>query len=369
MFKAYREILVVLLIIFATGTALSAPTVKASLDSTQILMGRLATLRLEVTQEKGVPGGFPLFSGADKKGYVTVCGDSVELRTSYRRDTVEEAGGKIRIKYEVPVQVFDSGFYKLPEFLYVCGRDSARSNSVSLKVIPVAVTADAQISDYAPTAEPEGKSIFDNLPDWMVEYWWLLVIILALILGIIWGWRRYRTKGFIIPKKPEPLPYDVAIKNLTKLKSENLWEQGMDKEYFTRLTDILRIYLEKRFGINAVEMTTPQIVERLNENPAIKDKRDYVRRILDTADYVKFAKVRPLPEDNIAAYESALKFVEETKPTAEEIEAYKASLEAAEEVKQNKGTQNLSKEKKAGKTSPLKISRKPKQMKKKGGRR
>jgi len=125
--------------------------------------------------------------------------------------------------------------------------------------------------------------------------------------------RRYKKEGTIIRKKPEPTPYEVAMRDLRELKTKNLWEQGMEKEYFTRLTDILRTYLDRRFGINAMEMTSREIINRLYDSD-VKDKRDYVRQILNVADFVKFAKVRPLPADNIAAYDNAVRFVEETKP-------------------------------------------------------
>lgn len=341
----------------------AAPSVKARLDSTNILMGKLTTLHLEVTQDKGKPGAFPIFAGQNgESGYVGVCGDSVELRTSYTRDTVDLGSGRLQINYSVPVQSFDSGFYQLPQFVYVSGNDTARSNVVSLKVVPVNVAADAKISDYADVAEPEGKSIFDALPDWLYNYWWLILILLLVIAGIFWGYKRYKEKGFILPKKPEPLPYDVAMKELSKLRGLNLWEKGEEKEYFTRLTDILRVYLDKRFGINALEMTTPQILEKLNENVAIRDKENYVRRILDTADFVKFAKVRPLAADNIAAFDNAMRFVEETKPTPEEIEAYKAAVEASRSGK--KSVVNTAANKAKGKNKTAK-----KRIVKKGGKR
>lgn len=87
----------------------------------------------------------------------------------------------------------------------------------------------------------------------------------------------------------------------------------MEKEYFTELTDILREYLFARFGINAMEMTTRQIMDKIYESD-LRDKRDYVKQILNVADFVKFAKVRPLPADSIAAYDNAEKFIEETIP-------------------------------------------------------
>ncbi len=162
-------------------------------------------------------------------------------------------------------------------------------------------------------AEPEGKSVLDALPDWMVDYWWIIIAILLAIVAFLWGMRRYKKEGTVLKKKPEPTPYETAIKDLRELKAKNLWEQGMEKEYFTRLTDILRIYLARRFGINAMEMTSREIMDHLYSSD-VKDKRDYVRQILSVADFVKFAKVRPLPADNIAAYDNAVRFVEETKP-------------------------------------------------------
>lgn len=288
--------------------------VTARLDSVNLLMGKMTTLYMEVVQDKGKPGGFPMFKDANPAvGYVGVCGDSIELRTSYKADTVDIGSGRIQINYQIPLQAFDSGTYRLPEFVYVSESDSARSNALTLNIVPVNVTADDPIAGFAKAAEPEGSQFFDFAPDWLADYWWLILLVLLLAAAAMWAVRRYKKEGTVLPKKPEPTPYEVAISGLRKLKEKKLWEQGMEKEYFTDLTDILRTYLDKRFGINAMEMTTREIMDNLY-NSDVKDKRDYMRQILNVADFVKFAKVRPLPADNIAAYENAVKFVEETKP-------------------------------------------------------
>lgn len=296
------------------GANASAPTVKAKLDSLQILMGRLTTLRMEVVQDAGVPGGFVMFRDAKADGIVGVCGDSVELRTAFKRDTTKLGSGRIQINYEIPVQAFDSGFYRLPEFVYVAGKDTALSNRVSLKVVPVEVGADDPISDYANVADPDGKSIFDALPDAVVNYWWAWLLLLIFIALFIYGYVLYKKRGSILPRKPEPTPYEKAVKALEELRKRKLWESGQEREYFTQLTEILRQYLFGRFGINAMEMTTRQINDTLASNPEVKEKRGYMRDILDIADFVKFARVRPLPADNIAAFDKAVAFVEETKP-------------------------------------------------------
>lgn len=308
-------ILSFLLAVLATlPISAAAPTVKARLDSVQLLMGRLTNLHLEVVQDKNKAGGFPILQQGESDGIMGLCGDSVELRNAVKIDTVDIGSGRVQYNYTIPVQAFDSGMYRLPEFIYVSGTDTARSNRLSLKVVPVNVGADEPIGDYAPTADPEGKSIFDAVPDFIVDYWIIWLLVLLLIAILIYAWTVYKKRGTLLPPKPMPTPYEVAISALHRLKDRKLWENGLQREYFTELTDILRIYMEGRFGINAMEMTTRQIIQKLSANPEVKEKKEYMREILDMADFVKFAKATPLAEDNVRAYDKALSFVEETKP-------------------------------------------------------
>lgn len=333
MIHKFKTILVALVCILGVSATHAKVTVTAKLDSVNLLMGNMTMLGLEVVQDKGKPGGFPMFRDADPSlGYVGVCGDSIELRTSYKADTLELGSGRIQINYQVPVQAFDSGTYRLPEFVYVSESDTARSNILTLNVVPVQVTADDPIAGFAPVAAPEGKKFTDAIPNWLADYWWVILLVILLAGAALWALQRYKKEGTVLPKKPQPTPYETAMHDLRVLKTKNLWEQGLEKEYFTRLTDILRIYLDKRFGINAMEMTTREIMDRLYESD-IKDKREYMRQILNVADFVKFAKVRPLPADNIAAYENAVKFVEETKPVASSTEEVSGSESNADSVK------------------------------------
>lgn len=292
----------------------ASPVVKAKLDSAVIQMGAITNLKVTVDQEKSVRGQFPIFRSVAEKGYVGVCGDSVELRAPVKIDTTE-VGERLQITFDIPVQSFDSGYYKLPELQFVAGVDTFVSNTPFLKVLPVPnVTAETPIAEYANIAEPENKSIFDSVPDWLYNYWWLFLIIIALAVAAFMVWKRYRKVGHILPKKPEPTPYEAAITALQALKEKKLWENGMEKEYFTELTDILRTYLFRRFRINAMEMTSRQILAAIGADKDTKEKKGMVRQILDMADFVKFAKVRPLPADNIRSFENALQFVEDTKP-------------------------------------------------------
>lgn len=295
------------------------PTIKARLDSAHVLMGRLTGLNLEVVTDKGAKGYFPLFNSQDPAGVVRTNGDSVELRTAFKSDTVELGSGRIQINYKFPVQVFDSGMYRLPSFVYVSGNDTAKSNLVTLKVIPLTVGDAEQISDYL-GVEDGDRSFWDFIPDVLIEYWWAFLGGLIILGLLVWGLIRHKkqpeTKSHIVLT-----PYELAIKHLHELKEKKLWEQGHEREYFTELTDILRIYLQDRFGVNAMEMTTDQIIKHLTQNGETKDKKSYLQSILEMADFVKFAKMRPLPSDNVDAYENAIRFVEETKPVDDDNSA------------------------------------------------
>ncbi len=355
------HIFALILLAVASPAYLSAAPVqvKAKLDSVQILMGRMANLRLEVVQNKGAKGEFEIFKSAPADGIVGLCGDSVELRTAVRRDTVDLGSGRIQINYSVPVQAFDSGFYQLPQLRYISGRDTALSNSVSLKVIPVAVTADAAISGYADVADPADASWLDKLPDFIYNYWWIILLVLVVAGVCTYLMIRLRKTGSLLAPKPEPSPYIVAMESLRRLKSRKLWEQGLDREYFTELTEILRIYLDKRFHINAMEMTSSQIIDILSADARIKDKKEYVQQVLDMADFVKFAAVRPLPTDSVASFDNVERFIEETKPTPEE--------EAEAKQKIDDGFEIPAEDKPRKKVKPAKSKAKDKA--KKGGRK
>lgn len=349
MLKKLIHIALITVLLLCGGIKMNAaPVIKASLDTNTVMMGKMRVLQLMVEEPQNAAGHFPLFSQIKERGYATLCGDSVELRAPAKIDTVD-MGSQRRILFAVPVQSFDSGEYKLPAIEYVVGADTARSNSVILKVVPVSAKADDPIADYAGTADPENPSFFDWVPDWILDFWWLILLIILLIGLFIYGLRRYRKQGSLLPKKPEPTAYEEAVKKLRELKAMKLWEQGMEKEYYTDLTDILRRYLYRRFGINASEMTSRQILAALSKNEETKDKRSYFRKILDMADFVKFAKVLPLPEDNVASYDNAVRFVEETKPVPKpEDEEALTAPDAMKGKKSKKSSKSVRKPAKKG---------------------
>lgn len=158
-------------------------------------------------------------------------------------------------------------------------------------------------------------NLFDYLPDFIYYYWWIFVLVLALAAVGYYLYQRHKNgKPMLKSQKKEIPPFDEAIEALNSLKAAKLWQNGQEKEYFTRLTDILRRYIDRRFGINAVEMTSSQIIDTLRRNEETKAVNEQLKLILEVADFVKFANMRPLPDDSEAAWNRAQYFVNETKP-------------------------------------------------------
>lgn len=313
--KPIGILMVIITLVASLPMAAGKVMVNAKLDSTTMLMGTKGRLHLEVVEDKGVKGKFPLFESFGHSPFVGLLNDTIELGRDIKIDTVEVGTGRIQINYHVPIQVFDSGYYKLPKFEYVVGRDTARSEELLLTVVPVAgLTADTPISPLTGVADPENSSWLDNIPDWLYYYWWVVLAVALLAAGGVYLWLTYKKKGTLLPSKPSLPPYEVAIQALKRLKGRKLWETGHEKLYYTELTEILRRYLQDRFGIRALEMTSGEIMSHLADMKNSEVPREKMRDILDMADFVKFAMVRPLPDDNLALYNNAVDFVEKTRP-------------------------------------------------------
>ena len=288
-------------------------SLKASLDSAHIIMGKQTSLHIEIVDNNGVNGVLPILNSD------TIIAE-IEVISKSQADTIDLENNRRQINQDIIIQSFDSGLYTIPPIQYIVGKDTFKANPLALKVIPVSVDSLQTIHSQADVIYPNSRW-YDFLPDFITDYWgWILVVIIV-ILGAIFGLLLYKKKLPITltPAKKEIPPYELAIQLLEKLRDEKLCERGQEKEFYTRLTDILRSYIDSRFGINAMEMTTTQIIESLNNNNETIRSKSYVEQVLEIADFVKFAKVRPLPDDNVKSYNWALQFVKETKPIEETV--------------------------------------------------
>jgi hypothetical protein len=277
--------------------------IKASIDSTQILIGEQTKIHLEIAVAEDLHVQLPLPSDTIIKG--------IEVLETSKIDTINIGNNRMQLKYDFLVTSFDSALYLLPPFVLVAGTDTAYSNELALKVSTLPVdTESQQFYDIKDIIKP--KFVLWDYIEYIL-YPLLGLLVLGAIVYLIY---RLKTKKSLIPfKKAEIIlpPHIIAIQELDKIKTKKLWQQGRMKEYHSEITDTLRIYMEKRFYIPAMELTSGEILGRLKGISDTDYVYDNLKQILSLADFVKFAKYQPLPNENELSIMNAYLFVNGTK--------------------------------------------------------
>lgn len=304
--KRYSCFLVVLLQVFFCGPLFAQKTlIDVSADSTAILIGEQTVLHLSITTDNGREV-IPLIPRDTLMHGVEVLQLSVP-------DTTHIDNDRIVIKQDILITSFDSSLYLLPPLRVIDGPDTIASNQIALKVstIPVNVDNPEEFYDIKTVWKP---------PFVLADYYPLIYgILLGLFLICVIGYiiQRMRNKKSLMPEKTtKPLlpPHQQAMKDLDELKVQKLWQQGRNKEYYTSLTDILRKYIEDRFEINALEMTSGEILTLIYKVAEAESVYTNLKQVLELADLVKFAKLHPLPDENELSLMNAYLFVNQTKP-------------------------------------------------------
>lgn len=310
-------------VFFLCGSlAANAASLTAKMDSAHISIGRQTAVHLTLTQPKDQD--FELQVEKDSTGKV----DVVKLKQA---DTTD-MGGSLEIKQDVIITSFDSGSCIVPPFKYVNIRTG---ESLSTEPLALEVNNDIEIKlDEA--GQPDSTSVRDIKDimtlgfDWAKFFTILGIVLLIAVLGFLawkYGWpyiqkmRKAKENGQPIFAEPEVvLPIDVIATNkLDEIKAKRIWKDpNRIKEYYTDVTDTIREYFCGRFNINAMEMTSDEILDELKYNtdamPIIPD----LKSILSKADMAKFAKAIPTEEDCETSLANAYLIVSRTKQVVAE---------------------------------------------------
>jgi len=286
-------------------------SVAALLDSTSILIGDQTDLHLRVTAPSNVRLQFPTVTAQE-------LGD-LEIVKINPPDTLQTTANQITVQQNITVTAFDSGFYRIPELAFKSGNRTLYSKPLELQVLTLQID-----STFIVPIKP-----IRNVPITMREIATMigtLLAIAALVTLLIW-WLKRRNQ-----KDPEPEPVYVppahipALEKLNLLEKEKLWQQDKTKEYYTRLTYVFREYLENRYGVNALESTTDEILGWLRREKFSDDLTTKLRNTLQASDLVKFAKSKPGVDIHQNALDTAYEFIHATKKSLTEED--EAQLEA-----------------------------------------
>lgn len=306
---------------------MNAQQVKASMDSAAILVGHQTQIKLELVQDKDKTVIPPVLKDTLVKG--------IEILKISVPDTTVLNDAKLQINSQLLITSFDSGFYYIPPFKYIYGSDTLKTNSLSLKVVTLDIdTTNAEFFDIKPVMDAPFV-----WKDYLMPVLWILLALLIIGVGI-YIYYRYKSNKPLLGSQPVTplLPAHIrALQALEKVKDEKLWQNNRDKEYYTQITDILRQYIFERFNINALEMTSSEILDKIKVLHDYNSVYDNLKQILITADFVKFAKWRPLPDENEVSMINAMLFVSQTKEEEPEPENNSENQEISDE-KNNKET-------------------------------
>ncbi|MCQ2370207.1 MAG: nuclear envelope integral membrane protein, partial [Paludibacteraceae bacterium] len=273
----------------------------------KIVMGDQTTLKFELAQDKDDKVSCPMFNDTLTAG--------VELVEALKPDTVDLGDGRIQVNLNYLITAFDSGFYFIPAYKFVSAYDSASSKPLGLMVDTINTEADADINPI--------KDIMDAPFLWSEFFYWVGIVlaILAFIALVVYLLMKYvfKKEVKIIPQKEEPkIPaHIIALQKLEQIKSEKSWQSGDIKLFYTQVTDVIREYMDNQFSINAMELTTDEILSLAKKNPEFEQVRQILRDMLELSDLVKFAKFIPMEDDNNRSMLNAFAFVEKTMPQPE----------------------------------------------------
>ncbi len=310
--KSKFQHIFLLVFMIALGTSKAQIKANAVLDSSKIRIGEQTKLDLYVTYDanaaKNLSIEWPSFED-------TITGKVEIVSRTPIDSTIPDKTNPSLIQQhqQFIVTAFDSGYFAIPPFKFVVNGDTVNpvlTETLFLEVNTVPVdTSDTKIKDIKPP--------YDEPFDWkwylpMVYWGATAILIVALIVFIILKLTKKKPEA-VVERKPDVPPHILALEQLEKVKQEAIWKDGKTKEYYSAISDSVRLYIEGRFGIQALELTTDEIVRAFKSQVVDPLSKEKLQQMLVLADFVKFAKQIPIEQEHAMALQNAFDFVNGTK--------------------------------------------------------
>jgi hypothetical protein len=280
------------------------------------MIGDQTDMHLQVTHEANERVEWPVYGESLQK--------DIEIVDKTIVDTTTLPDGRVQLNQYLTLTSFKDSLFAIQPIAFVSGEDTFWSDPMALNVVqPFEVDTTNAITDI--------KAI-EKAPIWWwgIFRWVLLAFgILAAGVGIFFlvRWILGKRKPAEEPVNPELLrPADeVALEKLDAIKETKIWRDGKVKEYQTELTDVIREYISRRFDIQSTEKTSDETLRALKPILVIpqpsavsiqngSELYTKLKKMLQLADLVKFAKWSTTPDENESALSTAYEFVKTTTP-------------------------------------------------------
>ena len=210
---------------------------------------------------------------------------------------------------------FDTGYVYVPEIAITYSKSLQDSIRYTLRTDEKELYVTTVAVDTTEAFRPIKGVMRQGFTAKEVFPWVALAIIIAgVIYLIIYLKKHKKTKEVVVEEKKKPtIPAIITARaKLAEMKDNEVWNTPKTKDYYTDLTDIAREYLEGQFEIDAIEMTTDEIMDAVNQLNLSNLTKSKLQDTLTTADLVKFAKANPSAEQNKQSFSDINNFVEDS---------------------------------------------------------
>ncbi len=293
---------------------------RASFDKKEITVGDRVKLHLEISAGAGKNIQFPVF---DKE---IVPGIEIVNQSDIQKDRKDNF-----LIQTITVTAFDDSLFLIKGFKFIVDGDTLFSNPVKLKInyfkpdsTFISKIDTAQMLKIADIKAPIDAPM--TFKEFMQRFGWyiLIVLLLGILTYIIIRYIKKRNSGnksIFVKEKPKIPAHIAAIERINNLKNKGLHKKEDLKPFYTELSNIIRMYMEDRFNIPALEQITSEIINDFDKTEfGTKEMKNKLRDLLSLSDTVKFAKNKPDEHENAIMIEYALSFVNKTKKEEKEEE-------------------------------------------------
>jgi len=301
-----KRILLIISVLTAYACSLNAQNEQASLLSRDsILIGDQVQWKIPISLSEGENAYFVQPSEPVAPGVETVM--------PFHIDTVSNRKGVLKIEAGMILTAFDSGTFVLPPMTALVQRVDGTVDTLTFEGHELAVnTIPIDTASFQPY-DIKGQITF---PLTFKEVFPWVLLVFAIAAGI-WALVRFirnrrQNKDFFGREKVVDPPHIVALRSLDRIRSQKLWQNNKQKQFYTAVTDTLRIYMAERYDFPAMEQTSAEIFDNLKDKDIEPSLLDSVKDLFTTADYVKFAKHNASEQENEDAIPVAVRFVNST---------------------------------------------------------
>jgi len=286
--------------------------ISAALDSTKIRIGEQVKLDLYVSysaKQNNLKIQWPNIADTitDKIEVISVSVIDTTSPDKSNPDIIQQ-------HQQITISAYDSGYFAIPGFKFFINNDSANAfYSQSLFLEVHTVPTDSSITKTKDIKPPFAEAF--NWKWYSKYFYWgfsLLVIIILIVLITIYFTKKNKIV-VLKSEKPKIPAHIIALQSLEKIKNEQIWKEEKTKEYYSSISDTIRLYIEERFKVNALESTTAEIMKAFRSQVVDKESKDKLQQLLMLSDLVKFAKQFPIISEHTFTLQNAFDFVNETK--------------------------------------------------------